>query len=181
MYITPSLLTSKNWDDAGRVCQVVPRDHAAVLKDTHWIGGDPGKLETYGWASWTPEKGIIVLRNPSDHAQEFIPRSWRRHLSCHPTRRSVIERTAPGLQTRPSLQSRCMQASRVELLLCPFRSSRSIASHKNNGAGLVLHSSIPAPLRRCHGAIQDSARLSLQSFCPLRLPRQTRSRRSSPF
>jgi len=43
-----------------------------VLKDTHWIGGDPGKLEVYGWASWTPEKGIVVLRNPSDKPQEFL-------------------------------------------------------------------------------------------------------------
>jgi hypothetical protein len=43
-----------------------------VLKDTHWIGGDPGKLEVYGWASWTPAKGIVVLRNTSDKAQEFL-------------------------------------------------------------------------------------------------------------
>jgi hypothetical protein len=70
MYITPSLLTRKNWDDLAEAAKW-SRDHAAVLKDTHWIGGDPGKLEAYGWASWTPGKGIIVLRNPSDHAQEF--------------------------------------------------------------------------------------------------------------
>jgi hypothetical protein len=42
-----------------------------VLKDTHWIGGDPGHLDIYGWASWTPAKGIVVLRNPSDKTQEF--------------------------------------------------------------------------------------------------------------
>jgi hypothetical protein len=42
------------------------------LRDTHWIGGDPSKLEVYGWASWTPQKGIITLRNPSDHSQEFL-------------------------------------------------------------------------------------------------------------
>ena len=29
------------------------------------------QAEPYGWASWTPEKGMIVLRNPSDHAQNF--------------------------------------------------------------------------------------------------------------
>ncbi len=40
-----------------------------MLKDTHWIGGDPAWLEVYGWASWTPQKGILVLRNPSDHPQ----------------------------------------------------------------------------------------------------------------
>jgi hypothetical protein len=70
MYITPSLLTKENWDDLAESAKW-SRANAAVLKDTHWIGGDPGKLEVYGWASWTPKKGIVVLRNPSDHTQEF--------------------------------------------------------------------------------------------------------------
>ena len=47
------------------------RANAAVLKDSHWIGGDPAKLEVYGWASWSPEKAIVTLRNPSDHPQDF--------------------------------------------------------------------------------------------------------------
>jgi hypothetical protein len=33
------------------------------------VGGDPDWLEVYGWAAWTPKKGILVLRNPSDHEQ----------------------------------------------------------------------------------------------------------------
>ena len=28
-------------------------------------------LEAYGWASWSPRKGILVLRNPSDQWQDF--------------------------------------------------------------------------------------------------------------
>ncbi|HET6168915.1 MAG TPA: enterotoxin, partial [Terracidiphilus sp.] len=28
-------------------------------------------LEVYGWASWTPKKAILVLRNPSDKPQAF--------------------------------------------------------------------------------------------------------------
>jgi hypothetical protein len=70
MYITPSLLTKANWDDLAEAAKW-SRTNADVLKDTHWIGGDPGKLQVYGWASWTPRKGIVVLRNPSDKAQEF--------------------------------------------------------------------------------------------------------------
>ncbi len=70
LYITPSLLTSKDWDILAEAARW-SRANAAVLKDTHWIGGDPGKLEVYGWASWNVQKGIVVLRNPSDHAQEF--------------------------------------------------------------------------------------------------------------
>jgi len=65
MYITPSLLTDANWDDLAEAAKW-SRTNAEVLKDTHWIGGDPAWLEVYGWASWTPAKGILVLRNPSD-------------------------------------------------------------------------------------------------------------------
>ncbi len=68
MYITPSLLTEQNWDDLAEAAKW-SRDNADVLKDTHWVGGDPAWLEVYGWASWSPRKGILVLRNPSDHEQ----------------------------------------------------------------------------------------------------------------
>jgi hypothetical protein len=71
MYVTPGLLTKTDWDVLAETAKW-SRANAAVLKDTHWIGGDPGKLEVYGWASWTPAKGIVVLRNPSDKAQEFL-------------------------------------------------------------------------------------------------------------
>ncbi|HEX4155290.1 MAG TPA: enterotoxin [Acidobacteriaceae bacterium] len=68
MYITPSLLTSANWDDLAEAAKW-SRANADVLKDTHWVGGDPAWLEVYGWASWAPREGILVLRNPSDKAQ----------------------------------------------------------------------------------------------------------------
>ena|SRR5579883_802664 len=70
MYITPSLLTPANWDDLAEAAKW-SRSNADVLKDTHWIGGDPAWLEVYGWASWTPKKGILVLRNPSDKPQSI--------------------------------------------------------------------------------------------------------------
>jgi hypothetical protein len=68
MYITPSLLSDSNWDDLAEAAKW-SRANAEVVKDTHWIGGDPAWLEVYGWASWTPGKGILVLRNPSDQAK----------------------------------------------------------------------------------------------------------------
>lgn len=68
MYITPSLLTQANWDDLAEAAKW-SRANAGVLKDTHWIGGDPDLLEVYGWASWTPQKGILVLRNPGNREQ----------------------------------------------------------------------------------------------------------------
>ena len=70
MYITPSLLNQQNWDDLAEAAKW-SRANADVLKDTHWIGGDPDWLEVYGWAAWTPGKGILVLRNPSDREQSI--------------------------------------------------------------------------------------------------------------
>lgn len=70
MYITPSLLSAHDWDVLAEAAKW-SRANAATLKDSHWIGGDPAKLEVYGWAAWSPEKAIVTLRNPSDHPQDF--------------------------------------------------------------------------------------------------------------
>jgi hypothetical protein len=70
MYITPSLLRPEDWDDLAAAAKW-NRANADVLIDTHWIGGDPGELQPYGWASWTPRKGVLTLRNPSDKPQDF--------------------------------------------------------------------------------------------------------------
>jgi hypothetical protein len=71
MYITPSLLKPADWDVLAEAAKW-SRANAAVLKDTHWVGGDPRWLQVYGWASWTPEKAIVTLRNPSDKPQDFL-------------------------------------------------------------------------------------------------------------
>jgi hypothetical protein len=70
MYVTPSLLTQADWDVLAEQAKW-SRENASTLVDTHWIGGDPAKLEVYGWAAWSPEKGIVTLRNPSDKPQTF--------------------------------------------------------------------------------------------------------------
>lgn len=70
MYITPSLLSTENWDVLAETAKW-SRANAGTLKDSHWIGGDPARLEIYGWAAWSPEKAIVTLRNPSDQAQDF--------------------------------------------------------------------------------------------------------------
>jgi hypothetical protein len=70
MYITPSLLSPQDWDVLAEAAKW-SRDNAQVLKDTHWIGGNPAELQVYGWAAWSPKKAIVTLRNPSDQAQNF--------------------------------------------------------------------------------------------------------------
>ncbi len=70
MYLTPSLLSEANWNELAEGAKW-SRRNADVLVDTHWVGGDPNLLEVYGWASWSPKKAILTLRNPSDRAQSF--------------------------------------------------------------------------------------------------------------
>ncbi len=70
LYITPSMLNKAKWDVLAQAAKW-SRDNASVLVDTHWIGGDPTALEVYGWASWSKDKAIIGLRNPSDKPQSY--------------------------------------------------------------------------------------------------------------
>jgi hypothetical protein len=70
LYVTPALLQTGNWDAIATAARW-SRERASILKDAHWIGGDPGKLEVYGWAAWSPNGWVITLRNPSAQAQKF--------------------------------------------------------------------------------------------------------------
>jgi hypothetical protein len=70
MYITPSLLTPANWDVLAQAAKW-SRENASTLVDTHWVGGDPAALQVYGWAAWSPARGILTLRNPSDKPQSI--------------------------------------------------------------------------------------------------------------
>lgn len=71
LYLSPELISSANWDAIAESANWARRN-ADVLADTHWLGGDPAKLEPYGWAAWSPGMGIITLRNPSDQAVRFV-------------------------------------------------------------------------------------------------------------
>jgi hypothetical protein len=71
MYITPSLLGKDDWDMLAAAAKW-SRANADVLRDSHWIGGDPGRLDVYGWAAWSPEKSIITLRNPDARSQTAV-------------------------------------------------------------------------------------------------------------
>jgi hypothetical protein len=70
LYITPSLLSPADWDVLAESARW-SRKNADILRDAHWVGGDPGKGEAYGWASWSEDEGILVLRNPSAKLREI--------------------------------------------------------------------------------------------------------------
>lgn len=64
LYVTPSMMTPPMWDALAEAASW-SRRRAHVLVDVHWIGGDPGEGEVYGYASWS-HMGILVLRNPGE-------------------------------------------------------------------------------------------------------------------
>ena len=70
MYTHPSVMTPKTWDVLAEAANW-SRQNTDVLVDTHWVGGDPARDEVYGWASWSPRKGILTLRNPDDHVHSI--------------------------------------------------------------------------------------------------------------
>jgi hypothetical protein len=70
LYIQPAKLMVDDWKVLAEAAKW-SRANADVLVDTHWMGGDPAQLEVYGYASWTPRKGIVMLRNPDERAHEF--------------------------------------------------------------------------------------------------------------
>jgi len=65
LYVTPAMMTPPMWDALAEAA-AWSRANADVLIDAHWLGGDPGKGEAYGYASWSPRKAILVLRNPGE-------------------------------------------------------------------------------------------------------------------
>ncbi|MGH8022295.1 MAG: enterotoxin [Limisphaerales bacterium] len=100
LYITPRLLDERNWDDLAEAAKW-SRANADMLRDTHWVGGDPGKGEIYGWASWSPRRAILVLRNPFGRPATFMadakqlfqlpPRAQKRYRLHCPWKRDCGE------------------------------------------------------------------------------------------
>ena len=68
LYLTPSMMTTEAWDDVAEAAKWA-HANADVLVDSHWVGGDPMKLEPYGYAAWSPRKGTLMIRNPDDNAR----------------------------------------------------------------------------------------------------------------
>ncbi len=67
LYITPALMKPADWDALAEAA-TWSRANADTLVDTHWIGGSPEERAIYGWASWSPRKGLVTLRNPRAQA-----------------------------------------------------------------------------------------------------------------
>ncbi len=74
-YISPEMMSPMWWDILADGIRWLCANES-VLRDTHWVGGAPSRGEIYGYASWSPKKSIIAVRNPSDKAQ-----TWKADLA----------------------------------------------------------------------------------------------------
>lgn len=70
LYITPSMLTQAEWDTLAAAAKWA-RNNGETMVDSHWVGGNPAELAVYGFAAWSPAKGILTLRNPAAQEQSF--------------------------------------------------------------------------------------------------------------
>ncbi len=119
MYITPALLSQKNWDDLAEAAKW-SRTNSGVLKDTHWVGGDPAWLEVYGWAAWAPKKAVLVLRNPSDREQSISLR-LQDVMELPPDAAKVYSAESPWKEDagRPAIVLQAQEAHQFRL--APFQ------------------------------------------------------------
>ena len=70
LYINPHRLNKTTWDCLAAAARWA-KDNEPVMTDVHWIGGDPGKGEVYGYAAWSQKKSVVSLRNPTSRNQVF--------------------------------------------------------------------------------------------------------------
>ncbi len=81
-YITPNLMSKVWWDILADGVKWL-KANETILTDAHWIGGDPADghdmqkrgnapKAIYGYASLGKEKGIVILRNPTDKPQKVV-------------------------------------------------------------------------------------------------------------
>lgn len=70
LYLTPSMMSSAGWDAVAESAKWA-QARASVLRDAHWVGGDPLKLEPYGYAAWSPRMATLMVRNPDNQRREI--------------------------------------------------------------------------------------------------------------
>jgi len=117
LYVTPSRMTDRAWDVLAD-CTRWSRENADALVDVHWVGGDPGEAEVYGYAAWSPRKGILTLRNPAEK-----PQSISLNLADAfelPRRSGTFHLTAPWSAADRGIPDRLAAQNSCEYQLEPF-------------------------------------------------------------
>jgi hypothetical protein len=111
LYISPDILSEGEWRVLADALRWA-RDRFPVLKRTEMIGGDPNRLEPYGYAHWDGARGIIAVRNP-DIAAHGLTVTFDPADGLDPRAENlVLERVYPTRWVSPDL---CRAGDRVEL------------------------------------------------------------------
>ena len=71
LYVSPNLMPDPFWQVLGKAIRWA-RKHEQTLRHSVMIGGSPGAGEPYGYAHWSEEMGIFVIRNPTITPVSFI-------------------------------------------------------------------------------------------------------------
>ncbi|MHB8079624.1 MAG: alpha-amylase family protein [Candidatus Krumholzibacteriia bacterium] len=111
LYISPDLLSEGEWRVLADALRWA-RDRFPVLKRTEMIGGDPNRLEPYGYIHWDGDDGLLAVRNP-DVAPHALTFTLDPADGLEPTASSlVLERIYPTRWVSPDT---CRAGDTVEL------------------------------------------------------------------
>ncbi len=102
LYVSPNLLSDAEWEVLARSISWAKRNFS-MLRSTEMMGGDPGLGQTYGYAHFFGNRGIVAARNPV-----ITPSKLQVELSAalgvDPTATDlVVERTYPTRWIAPRL------------------------------------------------------------------------------
>jgi hypothetical protein len=72
LYLTPELLTEKEWAFLARIIKWAKKNAAVLSHNTRFLLGDPAKGEPYGYAHSKDNKCILFLRNPGENNDNHL-------------------------------------------------------------------------------------------------------------
>ncbi|CAK9038304.1 unnamed protein product [Durusdinium trenchii] len=74
LYVAPRHMTPEAWDILAEALRW-SRQHAAILRDSHWAFGDVSRYEVYCIASWDVQeaKGFLLFHNPQGLSSQSAP------------------------------------------------------------------------------------------------------------
>ncbi len=70
LYYSYTLFTEEHWQVNADVLRYL-REYFHILRNAVPIGNSPDTGAVYGYCAWEEERGIVTLRNPANHSQEF--------------------------------------------------------------------------------------------------------------
>lgn len=111
LYISPDVLGEGEWRVLADALRWA-RDRFPLLRSTEMIGGDPNRLEPYGYVHWDGDRGVVAVRNPDVAPRAVTVPLDPAHGLDPAARELVVERVYPTRWIAPAL---CRAGQSVEL------------------------------------------------------------------